>query len=281
MDNWCIVKGAEHPNAAHAWINYICDPEVSLKDLAYHGYNTGIVGSPRRGGDRRSRVPRPRVLLRRGGRHDGPRSRERGPRPSRRHLEQGEGRLGSLTPSGRWNRREWRRRGRERPRRRAPRFILAIPAWLLFIFFFAVPVLFIFWYSFGYKPDIYRTIATDQLSFDRYVESFSDMFRTVFSGTLQISVVGTILCLLIALPVRVLARGQGASHAGQGSCSASTIHPLLDQLLRADARVAGPAAAERSPFGDPAGRGSDWSHRSTCSTRGRPCSWAWSTTTCP
>ena len=44
MDNWCIVKGAEHPNAAHAWINYICTPEVSLKDLAYHGYNTGIVG---------------------------------------------------------------------------------------------------------------------------------------------------------------------------------------------------------------------------------------------
>ncbi len=90
--------------------------------------------------------------------------------------------------------------GAERPRRRAPRFILAIPAWLLFIFFFAVPVLFIFWYSFGYKPDIYRTIATDQLSFDRYVESFSDTFRTVFSGTLQISVVGTILCLLIAFP---------------------------------------------------------------------------------
>ena len=44
MDNWCIVKGAEHPNAAHAWINFICDPEVSLKDLAYHGYNTGITG---------------------------------------------------------------------------------------------------------------------------------------------------------------------------------------------------------------------------------------------
>ena len=90
--------------------------------------------------------------------------------------------------------------GEERPRRRAPRFVLASPAWLLFIFFFAVPVLFIFWYSFGYKPDIYRTIATDQLSFDRYVESFSDTFRTVFSGTLQISVVGTILCLLIAFP---------------------------------------------------------------------------------
>jgi spermidine/putrescine transport system substrate-binding protein len=44
MDNWCIVKGTQHPNAAHAWINFICDPEVSLKDLAYHGYNTGIIG---------------------------------------------------------------------------------------------------------------------------------------------------------------------------------------------------------------------------------------------
>jgi len=44
MDNWCIVKGAENVNAAHAWINYICDPAVSLKDLAFHGYNTGIVG---------------------------------------------------------------------------------------------------------------------------------------------------------------------------------------------------------------------------------------------
>ena len=44
MDNWCIVKGAQNPNAAHAWINFICDPEVSLKDLAYHGYNTGIIG---------------------------------------------------------------------------------------------------------------------------------------------------------------------------------------------------------------------------------------------
>jgi spermidine/putrescine transport system substrate-binding protein len=44
MDNWCIVKGAQNVNAAHAWINYICDPQVSLKDLAYHGYNTGITG---------------------------------------------------------------------------------------------------------------------------------------------------------------------------------------------------------------------------------------------
>ena len=44
MDNWCIVKGATHPEAAHAWINFILDPENSLKDLEFHGYNTGVTG---------------------------------------------------------------------------------------------------------------------------------------------------------------------------------------------------------------------------------------------
>jgi spermidine/putrescine transport system permease protein len=90
--------------------------------------------------------------------------------------------------------------GAQRPRRRLPRFSLAIPAWLLFVLFFAIPVLLIVWYSFGYKPDIFRTIATDQLSFDRYTESFSATFRSVFTGTLQISIIGTTLCLLIAFP---------------------------------------------------------------------------------
>jgi spermidine/putrescine transport system substrate-binding protein len=44
MDNWCIVKGATHPEAAHAWINFILDPANSLQDLEFHGYNTGITG---------------------------------------------------------------------------------------------------------------------------------------------------------------------------------------------------------------------------------------------
>jgi spermidine/putrescine transport system permease protein len=87
-----------------------------------------------------------------------------------------------------------------RPRRRAPRFALALPAWFLFIFFFAIPVMLIVYYSFGYKPDIFSTIATDKLSFAQYGESFSATFRDVFSGTLQISITGTILCLLIAFP---------------------------------------------------------------------------------
>ena len=44
MDNWCIVKGATHPEAAYAWINFILDPANSLQDLEFHGYNTGITG---------------------------------------------------------------------------------------------------------------------------------------------------------------------------------------------------------------------------------------------
>lgn len=44
MDNWTIVKGATHPNAAYAFLDFILDPGNSLQDLNFHGYNTGITG---------------------------------------------------------------------------------------------------------------------------------------------------------------------------------------------------------------------------------------------
>lgn len=44
MDNWAIVAGAEHPEAAHAFINTVLDPKNALKELSYVGYNTGTVG---------------------------------------------------------------------------------------------------------------------------------------------------------------------------------------------------------------------------------------------
>ncbi|MDH4352935.1 MAG: spermidine/putrescine ABC transporter substrate-binding protein, partial [Actinomycetota bacterium] len=43
-DNWCIPKGAPNPNAAYAWIDYVLDPGVSLKELSYIGYHTAIKG---------------------------------------------------------------------------------------------------------------------------------------------------------------------------------------------------------------------------------------------
>jgi len=98
---------------------------------------------------------------------------------------------------------------------RAPRFAMALPAWIWFVCFFTLPVLWIVYYSFGYKPDIYHPIATDKLSFATYREAFSSSFLHVFSQTLQISVLGTALCFLIGFPfaywlaTRVAPRSRG------------------------------------------------------------------------
>ena len=77
---------------------------------------------------------------------------------------------------------------------------MALPAWIWFVFFFTLPVLWIVYYSFGYKPDIFHPIATDKLSFATYRDAFSSTFLHVFSQTLQISILGTILCFLIGFP---------------------------------------------------------------------------------
>ena len=83
---------------------------------------------------------------------------------------------------------------------RAPRFAMALPAWVWFVFFFALPVLWIVYYSFGYKPDIFHPIATDKLSLSSYREAISSAFLHVFAQTLQISILGTALCFLIGFP---------------------------------------------------------------------------------
>ena len=42
MDTYAVPVGAPNPEAAHAWINWELVPEVSIKDLEYHGYHTGM-----------------------------------------------------------------------------------------------------------------------------------------------------------------------------------------------------------------------------------------------
>ncbi len=42
MDNYCIAAGAPNAEAAHAWINWDLIPEISIRDLSYHGYHTGM-----------------------------------------------------------------------------------------------------------------------------------------------------------------------------------------------------------------------------------------------
>jgi spermidine/putrescine transport system substrate-binding protein len=41
MDNWAIAAGAPHPEAAHAFINFVLTPENAIKELDYIGYHTG------------------------------------------------------------------------------------------------------------------------------------------------------------------------------------------------------------------------------------------------
>ncbi|MEO6126286.1 MAG: spermidine/putrescine ABC transporter substrate-binding protein [Ilumatobacteraceae bacterium] len=51
MDNWCILEEAKNVDAAYDFINFILDPANSVKDLQFHGYNTGIKGVEELTGD--------------------------------------------------------------------------------------------------------------------------------------------------------------------------------------------------------------------------------------
>ena len=44
MDNWAIPAGAPHPEAAHAFIDYVLAPENAISELDYIGYDTGAKG---------------------------------------------------------------------------------------------------------------------------------------------------------------------------------------------------------------------------------------------
>ena len=46
MDNYSIPAGAPNVEAAHAWINWDLIPEISVRDLEYHGYHTGMKNMP-------------------------------------------------------------------------------------------------------------------------------------------------------------------------------------------------------------------------------------------
>ena len=81
---------------------------------------------------------------------------------------------------------------------------------MLFILFFLVPVAFIAYYSFGYKPffltgltiatDNCRWIDTERSSISTAEALSNSAFLQTFRNTLQISILGTLLCLLIGFP---------------------------------------------------------------------------------
>jgi spermidine/putrescine transport system substrate-binding protein len=42
IDTWAIAKGAKNIDTAHAFLNYILDPNVSANEMEYTGYNTAV-----------------------------------------------------------------------------------------------------------------------------------------------------------------------------------------------------------------------------------------------
>lgn len=98
---------------------------------------------------------------------------------------------------------------------RAPKFVLAIPAWAWFLLFFLAPVALVLYLSLGYKPGMFGTYATDKLSFDQYREAFDPAYAPTLINTVRVAVLGTLLCLVVSLPfaywlaVRVEERWRG------------------------------------------------------------------------
>ncbi len=78
--------------------------------------------------------------------------------------------------------------------------LLAVPGGIWMLVFFIVPILVVVWYSFGQKPGLYGTHDNSVLSLDRYGEALSGAFLLTFANTLQIAVIGTLICVLIAVP---------------------------------------------------------------------------------
>jgi ABC-type proline/glycine betaine transport system permease subunit len=58
----------------------------------------------------------------------------------------------------------------------------------------------VLWYSFGRKPGLFGTHDNEVLSLDRYREALSGSFAQTFQNTLEIALLGTLLCFLIAFP---------------------------------------------------------------------------------
>jgi spermidine/putrescine-binding protein len=44
VDNWVIPADAEHPVAAHKWIDFVLDPAAAGREMNYHQYSVPVEG---------------------------------------------------------------------------------------------------------------------------------------------------------------------------------------------------------------------------------------------
>lgn len=90
-----------------------------------------------------------------------------------------------------------------------PGFLLAIPAWAWWAVFFVVPVVLVIAASFGSKvPNSAGRVSYSNLSLDNYREALDGgldgtFFKVLVQG-MRTTVLGTVLCLIIAFPLAYL-----------------------------------------------------------------------------
>ncbi|MDO9174812.1 MAG: ABC transporter permease, partial [Actinomycetota bacterium] len=91
-------------------------------------------------------------------------------------------------------------------RLRWPGFILAIPAWAWWAVFFVVPVVLVIAASFGSKvPNSAGRVSYSNLGLGNYREALEGgldgtFFKVLVQG-MRTTVLGTVLCLIIAFPL--------------------------------------------------------------------------------
>ena len=83
-----------------------------------------------------------------------------------------------------------------------PAFTLAVPSFLWYLLLFVIPGALVIVNSFGAKVQgSPGRVDFANPSFERYREVLRGPFRTVLGQTIRTSLIGTILCLIIGLPV--------------------------------------------------------------------------------
>jgi len=107
----------------------------------------------------------------------------------------------------------------------------AFPSWFWYIVLFLVPVAFVVVASFGSKvPGSAGRVDFSHPSLGRYREALDQTLLTVLIQTMRTSVIGTVLCLLIALPVAYYLATK-VSESRRGILLAILIIPFFTNFL--------------------------------------------------
>ena len=107
----------------------------------------------------------------------------------------------------------------------------AFPSWFWYIVLFLVPVAFVVVASFGRKvPGSAGRVDFSNPSLERYREALDQTLLTVLIQTMRTSVIGTVLCLLISLPVAYYLATK-VSESRRGILLAILIIPFFTNFL--------------------------------------------------